>query len=225
MSRLPFPATRTVGVGILAALAVAAAPARAQDAATALDRAERAYRATNTLTAEFAQILVNPMLGDPEVTRGLLFLDPPERFAMRWTQPAGERVVADGVWLWAFAPSSVPDQVIRQPIPRYGPSSPELIGQFVNRPLDRYDARYVGAETVEGEVTDVVHLVPKRDDMPFRDAEIAIARSDGMLRRIKVTEASGQRRTLVFANLRVNASIPATELRFDVPDGVRVVTP
>jgi len=51
------------------------------------------------------------------------------------------------------------------------------------------------------------------------------ARSDGMLRRIKVTEASGQRRTLVFANLRVNASIPATELRFDVPDGVRVVTP
>ena len=25
----------------------------------------------------------------------------------------GERVVADGEWLWAFAPSSVPDQVIR----------------------------------------------------------------------------------------------------------------
>lgn len=209
----------------LVALLAAAAPLAAQDAATALDRAERAYRATNTLTAEFAQILVNPMLGDPEVTRGLLFLDPPERFAMRWTQPEGERVVADGRWLWAFAPSSVPDQVIRQSIPRYGPSSPQLIGQFVDRPLQRYDARYVGEETVGGEATDVVYLVPKRDDMPFRDAEIAIARSDGMLRRIKVTEASGQRRTLVLANLRANAPIPAAELRFDVPDGVRIIEP
>jgi len=225
VSRAPVRALLAVAMGVSPGFLAATTVLHAQDAPTALARAERAYRATNTLTAEFAQILVNPMLGDPEVTQGVLFLDPPERFAMRWTQPEGERVVADGVWLWAFAPSSVPDQVIRQPIPRYGPSSPELIGQFVSRPLDRYDARYVGAETVEGEVTDVVHLVPKRDDMPFRDAEIAIARSDGMLRRIKVTEASGQRRTLVFANLRVNASIPATELRFDVPDGVRVVTP
>jgi outer membrane lipoprotein carrier protein len=214
-------ATSTAGLVALRA----AAPLSAEDAATALDRAERAYRATSTLTADFAQILVNPMLGDPEVTRGVLFLDPPERFAMRWTQPAGERVVADGEWLWAFAPSSVPDQVIRQSIPRYGPSSPQLIGQFVNRPLERYDARYVGEETVGNEITDVVYLVPKRDDMPFRDAEIAIGRSDGLLRRIKVTEASGQRRTLVLANLRANAPIVAAELQFEVPDGVRVVTP
>ncbi|NIN70333.1 MAG: hypothetical protein GTO46_00050 [Gemmatimonadetes bacterium] len=210
---------------LLAALLLWASPVAAQDAVQALARAERTYRGTNTLTAEFTQTIVNPMLGNPEETRGLLFLAPPDRFAMRWTEPAGERVVADGEWLWAYAPSSVPDQVIRQAIPQYGPSSPQLIGQFVDRPLERYDARYVGEETVGSVVTDLVYLVPKRDDMPFRDAEIAIARSDGLLRRIKVTEASGQRRTLVLANLRTNAAIPAAELRFEVPDGVRIVTP
>jgi outer membrane lipoprotein carrier protein len=219
------PQPAWIAAAAAALVVCAAGPLAAQDAATVLARAEQAYRSLTTFTADFEQTLVNPMLGGPETTRGVLFIAPPGRFAMRWTDPDGERVVADGEWLWAFAPSSVPDQVIRQPIPQSGPSSPQLMAQFVDRPEERYVATYVGEALVKGELTDVLHLTPRRDGLPFSEAEIAVGRRDGLLRRIAVTEVSGQKRTLVLSGIGVNVRIPDAELEFEVPNGVRVVTP
>jgi outer membrane lipoprotein carrier protein len=178
-----------------------------------------------TLKAAFHQTLINPMLGGPEESRGVLFLEPPGRLAMRFTQPAGDRIVADGKWLWIYTPSSVPDQVIRQPIPTAGANTPNLFAQFVDRPLLRYRATYVGADTVASEPVDLVRLVPRRDDLPFREAVIGISRTDGWMRRLSLVEESGQRRVLVFQRLEVNQPIPPSELRFSVPRGTRVVTP
>jgi outer membrane lipoprotein carrier protein len=202
-----------------------AAPLLGQDARAALERAERTYQTLSTLTAEYRQTLVNPMLGGPEQSRGLLFLAPPSRFAMRFTEPEGERIVADGQSLWLYAPSSAPRQVIRRPIPRGGMASPNLMAQFVDRPFDRYDVEYAGVDTLSGTVVDVVTLRPQDRGLGFTVAQIAIARSDGLLRRIAITEVSGQRRTLVFDRLRANIPIAADELRFDIPTGVRVVQP
>jgi chaperone LolA len=196
----------------------------AQDAASALNRAEIAYRGLNTLAAEFTQVLVNPMLGAPERTRGQLFLAPPNRFAMRFSS-TGERIVADGTSLWLYAPTSVPDQVIKQPIPRSGIASPNLMGQFVDRPRERYEVEYLREAEISGEVADVVRLTPRDESLGFQWAEIAVARSDGVLRQITVLEVSGQRRTLVFRAIRTDVEIPAGELTFEVPSGTRVVVP
>lgn len=208
-----------------AALLTVHAPALAQDAETALARADSAYRRISTLRAGFHQTIENPMLGGPETARGTIFLEPPSRFGMRFTDPAGDRIVADGRWLWAFAPSSIPDQVIRQPIPESGAATPNLIAQFVERPLERYRATYRGTDAVGGHDVDLVELVPLAAGFPFRRATIAVARRDGLLRRIDVIEESGQRRTLVFDAISVNAAIPRAEFEFVVPKGVRVVTP
>ncbi len=208
----------------LAALLCWATPVAAQDAVAALQRAEAAYRRLTTLRASFAQTIENPMLGAPEQSTGVLFLEPPNRFAMRFTDPDGDRIVADGTWLWLFAPSSVPDQVIRQPVPRGGMTTPNLMGQFAERPLERYDARYVGVDTIAGVAVDVVSLRPKLEGMGFRSAEIAVA-EDGLFRRIAMVEDSGQRRTLVFSSIRTGVAIPASEFRFEPGPGVRVVTP
>jgi outer membrane lipoprotein carrier protein len=210
--------------GVLAG-AVLPASAAGQDAAvTALQRAERMYERLSTLRADFVQTLENPMLGEEQAT-GRLFLAPPNRFAMRFTEPEGDRIVLDGEWLWLYAPSSVPDQVIRQPVPSRGAASPNLIGQFADRPLERYAAEFVRTETPGPGVTvDVVKLRPHRDDMGFRWAEVAIAQ-DGMFHRIVVLEESGQRRTLTFANLEADVAIPEGELRFTPQRGTRVVVP
>jgi outer membrane lipoprotein carrier protein len=213
--------------GAVLVLALATAPriAVTQDAASALARAEAAYRRITTLEAEFTQTIVNPMLGGPERSHGVLYLAPPQRFAMRFEEPDGDRVVVDGTWLWTYAPSSVPDQVIKQPVPQHGTSTPNLMAQFVDRPLERYQATYVGVDTVGGQGVDVVQLVPRHEGTGFTVAVIAVARSDGMLRRIALREESGQRRTLVFERIRVNQPIPERELSFAVPRGARVVTP
>ena len=99
------------------------------------------------------------------------------------------------------------------------------MGQFVDRPLDRYDVTYLGEDAVAEETVDVLRLTPRGESLGFRWAEIAIARSDGILRRIDLMEESGQRRTLVFSAIQTQVEIPAGELRFEVPQGTRVVTP
>lgn len=218
------PRFSPVLLGMLLGVGITPTTARGQDAATALGRAERAYRALTTLQADFEQTLENPMLGE-ERARGTVFLAPPNRFAMRFHEPAGDRIVLDGRWVWLYAPSSVPDQVIRQPVPAQGAVSPNLIGQFADRPLERYDAEFLRSESPgPGERLDVVRLVPKRADLGFRRAEVAI-RADGTFGRIMVVEESGQRRTLVFHNIRTDVAIPEAELSFTPPPGTRVVVP
>lgn len=216
---------RRLVLGVLPTTLISTSVLSAQDVTSALNRAEIAYRGLTTLTAEFKQTLVNPMLGAPETTGGRIFLVPPSRFSMRFDEPNGDRIVADGTWLWLYAPSTVPGQVIRQSIPQSGVSSPNLIGQFVDRPLERYEVTYVGEDNVAEETVDVLRLTPLGGSLGFRWAEIAVARSDGILRRMDLMEDSGQRRILVFSAIRTQVRIPEGELRFDVPQGTRVITP
>jgi outer membrane lipoprotein carrier protein len=212
------------GAALVASLLLSAARLAAQDADSALARAQRAYDGMRTLKAAFHQTLTNPMLGNPEQSRGVLFLQPPGRFAMRFTEPADDRIVADGRWLWIYAPSSVPHQVIRQAIPSAGTNTPNLFSQFVDHPSARYRAAYVRPDTILGEPVDVVRLEPRSRDAVFREAVLAISRRDGWMRRLSLVEESGQRRELVFERLDLNIVIPPGELRFAVPRGTRVVT-
>jgi outer membrane lipoprotein-sorting protein len=197
----------------------------AQETVRALNRAETAYRGIETLRAEFTQTLENPMLGGPVVSTGVLSLAPPSRFSMRFTDPDGDRIVSDGTWLWIHLPSSVPNQVLRQPIPSRGAATPNLLAQFVDRPLEHYRASLLGVDSVAGELVDVVSLVPRRDDDPFAEAEVSISRATGLVRRLMVVELAGQRRTIQFERLQRNVEIPASEMEFVVPSGTRVITP
>ncbi len=206
----------------LAPMLLAAQHAAAQNAATVLATAEATYRDIETLRAEFTQTLVNPMMGN-ETTTGTLYLAPPERFSMRFAEPEGDRIVADGTWLWLYTPSTTPNQVIRQAIPEMGPATPNLFGQFVDRPLERYHATYVGRDSAGGYPVENVRLVPRVDDIPFRNVVISLS-ADGMLRKVHIVEDSGQRRILTFRSIMVNAPIPQEELIFRVPDGTRIVT-
>jgi outer membrane lipoprotein carrier protein len=188
-----------------------------------LDRASAVYQTVTSLSADFTQVVANPMLGAPDTTRGRLYQLRPSRFAMRFTDPQGDRIVADGRFLWLYTPSTTPGQVLRSRIPEYGSTGPNLIGQFVEHPRDRYTARYVRVDSLADGVADVVTLVPKADDQPYSEATISVSRDDGLVRRLEITEASGQRRTVILRQIHVNAGVPGRELTFAPPAGVRVV--
>lgn len=196
-----------------------------QDPGPVLDKASHAYQAVQDLSADFVQIVANPMIGGPDTTRGKLFQTRPNYFAMRFTQPNGDRVVADGRRLWLYTPSTTPGQVIRTAIPGTGTTGPNLIGQFVERPRERYTARYLRADSMPDGMVDVIVLVPRAasPDLPYSDATVWISRKDGLVRRIDITETSGQRRTIILQNLAVNRGVPPREFRFSPPAGSRVV--
>jgi len=72
-------------------------------------------------------------------------------------------------------------------------------------------------------MADVVALVPKRGDQPYSAAVIWVGRSDGLVRRLEITETSGQLRTVMLSRLKVNAGAPGREFTFSPPSGVQVV--
>ena len=194
-----------------------------QDPAPILDRASASFDTVRTLAADFVQVIDNPMLGDPDTTRGTLFQRRPNYFAMRFSEPKNDRIVADGRQLWLYTPSSTPGQVIRSAIPGTGTTGPNLIGQFVERPRERYDTRYVRADSLADGPVDVIALKPHATDLPYSAATVWIARQDGLVRRIEIVETSGQRRTITLQHLMVNKPIPAREFRFSPKAGLQVV--
>lgn len=209
----------------LAALLLGA-PARltAQSpAAPVLDRVTAAYGDLRLLTADFVQIIINPMTGAPDTTRGRLYQLPPNRFAMRFTAPRGDRLVADGRFFWVYTPSTTPGQVIRTRIPATGSAGPNLLGQFADRPHERYRATWLRADTLPDGVVDVVSLVPTERDQPFSEATLWVSRADGLPRRLEFQETSGIRRALLLSGLERNGEVPWREFTFSAPAGARVV--
>jgi len=189
-----------------------------------LDRASATYQTITSLSAEFVQIITNPMIGTPDTTRGRLYQMRPSRFAMRFTAPKGDRIVADGRFLWLYTPSTTPGQVIRSRIPDYGTTGPNLIGQFVEQPRERYKAQYVRADSLpDAGPVDVIRLVPKGHEQPYSEARIWVGREHGLVHRVDIVEGPGQERTVILRNIRVNAGVPGRELTFSPPAGVRVV--
>src|SRR6266480_3932637 len=217
-SAFRIPHSAFLAVGVFLAL-------QAPDPWPMLDRASATYQTITSLSAEFVQIITNPMIGTPDTTRGRLYQMRPSRFSMRFTAPKGDRIVADGRFLWLYTPSTTPGQVIRSRIPEYGTTGPNLIGQFVEQPHERYTAQYVRADSLpDGSgAADVIRLVPKGHDQPYSEATIWVGREDALVHRVDIVESAGQERTVILRNIRVNGGVPGRELTFSPPAGVRVV--
>src|SRR5256884_8319258 len=83
-SALRIPHSAFFAVGVFLAL-------QAPDPWPMLDRASATEQTITSLSAEFVQIITNPMIGTPDTTRGRLYQMRPSRFAMRFTAPKGDR--------------------------------------------------------------------------------------------------------------------------------------
>jgi outer membrane lipoprotein carrier protein len=208
---------------LLGLLAMAPAAARAQDANALVGRSSRVYRSLTSLTADFVQLIDNPMIDSAE-SRGTLVQAGPDKLAMRFTDPPGEAVIIDGRSVWVYTPSTTPGQVIRMSVPSGGPVyGYNMLAWLLDRPAERYTASYLRADVVGGRSMDVVELVPAVPDLPFEKAVLWLDRADGIPRRLEITEHSGATRTLTLSKVRVNRSVPDSTFRFEVPSGVRVV--
>ena len=213
---------------LLVALALAlvtpgSAQAQGQDAEAIVGRSSRVYRSLASLTADFLQVIDNPMIDSAE-SRGTLIQAGSAKLSMRFTDPPGEAVVIDGEHVWVYTPSTVPDQVLRLKAPSGGPVyGYNLLAWFLDKPAERYQAKYLREDKVGSRAVDVVELTPAVPDLPFERAVIWLDRQDGLPRRLEITERSGALRTLALSNLRVNRGVPDSTFEFKVPPGVRVV--
>jgi outer membrane lipoprotein carrier protein len=211
---------RTLALSLL--LLLPAPVARAQDAASILQRTADRYRQLRSLGADFDQVISSEMIGT-FTSRGTLAQAGPSRLAMRFTDPKDEAIVIDGTYIWIYTPSTAPGQVLRMPIAKASGYGVNLLGWLLDRPAERYHASYLRQDVVGGVTVDVLQLAPTVPGLPFTSATLWLARSDALPRRIEVTEPSGNHRTLTLSGLRPDISLPADAFVFAPPKGVKVI--
>jgi outer membrane lipoprotein carrier protein len=208
---------------VLGLCLVTGTAAQAQDAQAVIGRSARVYRSLRSLSADFIQVIDNPMIDSAE-SKGTLVQAGPAKLAMRFRDPPGEAIVIDGEHIWVYTPSTVPDQVLRLSVPNGGPVyGYNLLAWFLDRPAERYKPSYLRTEQRNGRPLDVIQLIPTVSEMPFSKAVIWLDRADALPRRLEIQEESGASRTLDLFNIRVNQSVSERTFTFKVPKGVRVV--
>jgi len=212
----------------LATISLAFAPsAPRQDSPDALiKRAVAAWAKVKTLRATFEQEITNPITGSKMISRGELQQRKPSRLAITFTEPVGDRIVADGKNVWVFLPSATPGQVLKMTNAEAGAANTDLIGQFLTTPRGRYDAVDAGVDTVGKRATRALVLTAKPGaSLPFIRAKVWVDSKDCLIRQFESTDQNGLTRRVRLLTLSPNATVKSSAFVFTVPAGARIVEP
>ncbi|HET7322619.1 MAG TPA: outer membrane lipoprotein chaperone LolA [Longimicrobiaceae bacterium] len=203
-----------------AAPAPAIPAARDESAEAILRRAAEAYARVRSLQADFSQVLSVPLLNQTQRGKGELYLRRPDHLLMKFTQPAGDVVVADGQYVWLYYPSTDPKQVVRTSVAN-GANQIDFQKQFLTNPTERFNATLKGSDTVDGRPAWELLLTPKGQSS-FQQVRIWVDKEDAMVRRFEITEQNDSRRRVELSDLRINPELPDRLFEFTPPPGAEV---
>lgn len=193
-----------------------------EEAMAILEGAAARYADVESLCASFSQTLEVTLLDRRVDSAGELCQQAPDRFSMRFSDPEGDVVVADGEWIWIYYPSTDPRQVLRAPLGS-GAGRFDFHEEFLGSPRERYRAQTVGEEVLGGVRTAVLALDPIGSS-PFLRATLWVDVSRGLILQLRTEEENGSVRTVRLGDLRLNLEIPGETFRFVPPEGADVIT-
>ena len=210
----------------VATIAICPPRVQPQDVDATIKRAIAAWSRVKTFRATFEQSITNPITGSAMASRGELQQRKPNKLAITFTEPAGDRIVGDGRFVWVYLQSATPGQVIKLANTDAGAASTDLIGQFLTTPRARYTATDAGEDKVGARLARAIVLLAKPGQrLPFVRAKVWVDKADGLIRQFEATDANGITRKVRLLTVRPNAAVDDSVFAFRVPDGVRVVEP
>jgi len=213
---------------LLASLLILSLPASAVSAQTVdvtLDRAVAAYAKVKTVRATMEQTLFNPLTGSSYRSRGQIQQRRPNRLEIRFTDPKGDRIVADGRFVWVYTPSTTPGQAYKLPIGAGMAGSTDLMAELFTNPRERFMVSDGGKSTANKRTVHELTLTPRPESkvpVEFTKARVWVDTADGLIRQFEITDASGVVRTVKLSSVKLNPTIPNSAFIFSAPKGVKV---
>ena len=191
---------------------------------TALEMMERAsarYQDIQGFCAEFQQVLEVPLLADTTRSRGTLCQSRPNLFAMRFSDPPGDALVADGDWFWVYYPSSDPRQVLQFDMD-VQPGGVDFHREFLEDPAGKYEMAYVGEESLGGVAAHVIDVDP-REASGFEGARLWLDTRRSLILQARIGMENGSVRTVTLSGITLNPPEDPDRFRFVPPEGARVI--
>jgi outer membrane lipoprotein-sorting protein len=202
-------------IAVLAAWVVSAplawaAPDAQGQAALAMLRSRQA--GMRTVRAEFTQEKRTELLPRPIKSRGWVVARPPE--GVRWEYEDTMSVIYDGSRLYVYYFEMEQAEVIEGASGFVGP---------LTFSVDEIVRRYSVDVTLPDGGGVALVLRPKEgDEAPFQTMRMVFGPDDAFPREVTMTEASGDRTTIRFHGVQVNAEVPHDVFVFAPPEGVQV---
>ncbi len=209
---------------IASAAILATPPLSAQSPEATVQRAVKAYSKIRTIRASFTQTVTNPLTGSDVKSRGEMQQSIPGRLSIEFSEPAGDRIVADGKIVWLYLPSTNPGQVIKARVGENGRANvPDVTSWFLDSPETRYKMSDAGRATIAGHATHAVKLVSIDSTIPFQKATVWVDDDDALIRQFETTDANGLTRRITITRIQPNAKLDSGVFAFVPPRGVRVI--
>lgn len=187
-----------------------------------MEEAGSRYQALQGFCATFRQTLAVPLLDQVTDSQGRLCQEKPNLFAMRFTQPEGDAIVADGEWFWVYYPSSDARQVLQFAMNDH-PGGMDFHREFLEAPGEKYRMTYLGEEVLDGSSTaHVISLVPL-DPAGFDDARIWLDRESSLILQARIEMENGSVRTVRLSDIELNPTPDPDRYRFTPPPGAQVI--
>ena len=205
-----------------AMLAALSSSLQAQTPESVIDKAVTAYKSIRTMRGGFEQTIRNPLTGTTMTARGDFQQRLPDRIAVLFTDPRGDRIIVNGAVAWLYLPSTNPGQALKVPSDAGG-GTLNLTERFLTSPATRFQLTSAGTAVVGGRATHAVQLVPKVAIPEFTTATVWVDDANGLIRQFEITEPSGLVRRIRMVDAKVNAAVDSGAFTFKAPKGVKVI--
>jgi outer membrane lipoprotein carrier protein len=228
--------SRLVMIALACSIAPLPRPIAAQDAQPDSDADARAvaaavqafYDQTSDVSATFFQTYANKLYGRTDRSQGRVVFKKPGMMRWDYGQPNGKVMVSNGKRLVVFEPGDQgePGQVVEQDITAAQLPQAMAFLMGTGRLEESFTFRRLDA-TREGFPTgDVLELRPKQPTPQYERILFYVERTPalrGLVRRLLIVDASGNRNRFDFSQLKFNSSVAAKHFEWEAPKGTRHV--
>ena len=168
-----------------------------------------------SFAAGFEQTLYDEAGEALQSSRGTVLLERPGRFDWRYTEPAGQRIVADGTRVWLYDPDLEQATVDRLDERVGGTPLVVLMG---TAPIDEaFEVAGLGAS----DGIDWVELLPKGEAADFEAVYLGFA--GDALAAMELRDSFGQATQIRFSDFRANVDPGPDAFAFEPPAGTDVI--
>jgi outer membrane lipoprotein carrier protein len=200
---------------------VQAAAGQRQDLPTLVQGVDRTFSRMSDLTADFVQIIQDP-LNQKKQASGHLYLKRPRMMRWDYENPEKQQFVTDGKMVYFYVPADrqVTKDQVRDVVDERMPLM-FLVGQSnLQGEFTRFE-RLSTKPFLEG--TAVIRMFPKRKT-DLKEIVMEVDPLNYQIRRLLLTGEDDSRSEFIFSNIRTNTGLEKSLFDFKIPPGVEVLS-
>jgi len=211
------------------ATAPAQQPSAPDPALAALSSVQTFYEQTRDVSAEFFQTYVNKLYDRTDKSRGHVVFKKPGKMRWDYAKPNGKVIVASSGKLLVYEPGEEPGdkgQVLEQSFAQADLPQAMSFLLGTGKLADDFDAKLLDAAREGFANGQVLELRPKKPN-PHFDRLLFFVESSaalrGLVRRIVIVDASGNRNRFDFSAFKFNSGTPESTFEWRPPADARKV--